>query len=833
MPLPAFVQGNSGDSGAGHTSEPVAYSSGVTAGNLLIAFTRCTVAGTVGISDSQGNTWKELFLAVTNSTQPVAAWYAFAKSTGANTVTVTNSSSSTIRLTIGEWSGVSSAYSVDVVSSQASDQSDTAQAITTPLMQTQGSNELLLAFGTQTLIVATGVSTNNSFTIRVENTSSDSAIADSVASAGSQSTTFTWTGVGNTDLTAILVAFKNLGTPTFSPVAGDYTSSQTVTITSPTVGSTIHYTTDGTTPTESSPSIANGGTITVSKSSIIRAISSFGGVDSSIGDATYQLGPINIWTPKGTVIGTANSSLTGQPNVLYEGSAKILSGTVFKMWYTNGSTGGAGAGVYYAESTDGLSWTQFGSNPVIAGQGFSHIWKQGSTYYMYSSTAPFIAASNINVYTSSDGVTWTLANANAITASLAWETPGVFQLQVIEVDSNGTWWGYYTGGTFFTMGLATSIDGINWTKSLNNPIPNAGEANNAYGVVAGKITGWTALAMGVNLTPSNLSSSVGLLFANAPGGPWTETTYPGFYATLQNELIAHTGGTAFDSQLGDPAIVQANGNTYIYYSVGFVGSDLFVINCAVATGMTLAQVVQTSQGVVNVPIPFNLGLNCVSLASDNATRANANPLGSTSPWTSNILTTPAQLLSNEIEASGASAESSSFYNGIQWNADQWSQITASACTSAYVGVQLRVSQSNPGTETAGYSVYRLYWNGTLGTSGTWTIDKYVNSVYTSLATGSLTLHVGDTLTGSIIGSTLSFYWNGFLVDVITDSSNTVGAPGFMMVSGSGGAGTSAISAWSGGTFQNTPSLSPASGGSDLWFLQENLQFDVVKRHRGF
>ena len=56
--------------------------------------------------------------------------------------------------------------------------------------------------------------------------------------------------------------------PTFSPVAGTYTSIQTVTIASTTSGATIHYTTDGTTPSETagttySAAISVGATETV------------------------------------------------------------------------------------------------------------------------------------------------------------------------------------------------------------------------------------------------------------------------------------------------------------------------------------------------------------------------------------------------------------------------------------------------------------------------------------------------------------------------------------------------------------------------------------------
>jgi hypothetical protein len=89
-----------------------------------------------------------------------------------------------------------------------------------------------------------------------------------------------------------LVAFgaNQAATPTFSPVAGTYTGTQTVTITSSTSGGTIYYTTDGTTPTHSSSSISNGGTISVASSLTVKALASVSNfVDSAVGSAAYVI----------------------------------------------------------------------------------------------------------------------------------------------------------------------------------------------------------------------------------------------------------------------------------------------------------------------------------------------------------------------------------------------------------------------------------------------------------------------------------------------------------------------------------------------------------------
>lgn len=79
-----------------------------------------------------------------------------------------------------------------------------------------------------------------------------------------------------------------VATPTFSPAAGAYTAAQTVTISDATAGSTIYYTTDGSTPTSSSKRYS--GAVTVSSTETLKAIATGGSSTSSaIATAVYTI----------------------------------------------------------------------------------------------------------------------------------------------------------------------------------------------------------------------------------------------------------------------------------------------------------------------------------------------------------------------------------------------------------------------------------------------------------------------------------------------------------------------------------------------------------------
>ncbi|HEY2858460.1 MAG TPA: chitobiase/beta-hexosaminidase C-terminal domain-containing protein [Terracidiphilus sp.] len=95
--------------------------------------------------------------------------------------------------------------------------------------------------------------------------------------------------------------------PTFSPSTGTYTAAQSVTIRSTTSGASIHYTTDGTTPTASSTLYST--PVTISKNTTLKAMAIAAGyANSPVSVATYSIqAAAPTFTPPVAIYTTAQS----------------------------------------------------------------------------------------------------------------------------------------------------------------------------------------------------------------------------------------------------------------------------------------------------------------------------------------------------------------------------------------------------------------------------------------------------------------------------------------------------------------------------------------------
>jgi hypothetical protein len=115
-----------------------------------------------------------------------------------------------------------------------------------------------------------------------------------------------------------------VATPAFSPPGGTYSSAQTVSLSTSTAGATIRYTTNGTTPSPSSPAYT--APITVSANTTLKAIAVKSGMtDSAVATAAYT---INSGTPGGSSIFSIPASSVPAPTGSGVMTVKVMNGTL-------------------------------------------------------------------------------------------------------------------------------------------------------------------------------------------------------------------------------------------------------------------------------------------------------------------------------------------------------------------------------------------------------------------------------------------------------------------------------------------------------------------------
>ena len=127
--------------------------------------------------------------------------------------------------------------------------------------------------------------------------------------------------------------------PTFSPVAGSYSSAQTVTISDTSPSSQIYYTTDGSTPSPGAGTTKLYSTaLTISATTTINAIATATGLSTSpVASSTYTISSISSGINFGLGFGNAASSMT------FNGSTGLDD---TRLQLTNGGLNQAGSAFY-------------------------------------------------------------------------------------------------------------------------------------------------------------------------------------------------------------------------------------------------------------------------------------------------------------------------------------------------------------------------------------------------------------------------------------------------------------------------------------------------------
>lgn len=211
----------------------------------------------------------------------------------------------------------------------------------------------------------------------------------------------------------------------------------------------------------------------------------------------------------------------------------IHEGNTWKAWYAGRRAGDPRRWqIGYATSNDGITWTRYASNPVLSYGGGSDwdsewvipscILREGDTYYMFywgSSDGSTQSTWKIGLATSSDGISWTKHGSNPVLAgnANAWEN-GILDADVVKIGS--TYYMFYQGNTsdfnYSCINLASSSDMVNWTRFDDNPLARGsnGEWDDQWNegpVLLRMANKWMMYYMGAPDQTSSTARQIGLM----------------------------------------------------------------------------------------------------------------------------------------------------------------------------------------------------------------------------------------------------------------------------------------------------------------------------------
>jgi uncharacterized repeat protein (TIGR03803 family) len=412
--------------------------------------------------------------------------------------------------------------------------------------------------------------------------------------------------------------------PTFSPVAGTYTSAQTVTITSTTSGASIAYTTDGSTPTESGGSVTHGtlysSPVSISATATLKAIAFKTGFTDSTGTsglytitqptvaaptfspvagtyATAQMVTITSATTGASIHYTINGSIPSETNgVLYTGPVSIGSTTTLKaMAYKAGLIDSAVTSGSYT-----INWPAASLNAIY---NFSSSNNGG----LYPSSS-LVRGSDGNFYgttseggSGSDGTVFMMTPSDVLTTLVAFTgANGAFPEAGLVQGSDGNFYGTTeaggsnNNGTVFKMTPAGALTTLVSFNGANGANPYAaliqGNDGNFYGTTSsgGSANDGTVFKItpaGVLTTLDSFDGTNGFNpragLVQGTDGNFYGTTYGAtsgsnygtvFKLTPTNTLTALVSFNLGDGSNPEAALVQgSDGNLYGTTEYGGIG----------------------------------------------------------------------------------------------------------------------------------------------------------------------------------------------------------------------------------------------------------------------
>jgi len=339
---------------------------------------------------------------------------------------------------------------------------------------------------------------------------------------------------------AAYVIEKPAATPVFSAVAGTYTAAQSVKITDATAGATIYYTTNGTTPTNTSTKYTTA--ITVSTSETIKAIAvATGSTTSAVASAAYVIEKPAVTPAFSPVAGTYATKQ----------SVTITDTT-------------SGAAIYY---------TTNGATPTTA-----------ST--KYTAAIPVSASETIEAIAVATGYT------NSAVASAKYTIVSPAATPTFSAPA-----GTYSAAQSVQISDATPGATIHYTTNGAAPTPASAVYKSAVSVSATEYLQAIAVANGYTTSP--IATALYSIGANVTATPVLSPP-PGAYGKSQTVTITDaTPGAVITYSVGIGSAVS----TYTYTGPFTVSSTEYIAYDAIAPGYTHSADLEGIYTVGTVPTP--------------------------------------------------------------------------------------------------------------------------------------------------------------------------------------------------------------------------------------
>jgi hypothetical protein len=359
-----------------------------------------------------------------------------------------------------------------------------------------------------------------------------------------------------------------------------------------------------------------------------------GGITINQIQPNFQTG--GVWHPMATAMTpdlVADASNIQEPCVLYEGSPQVITdatGSVYKMLFT---AGGSTQNIMYAESVDGNDWVRR-STICIANHARTSLLKVGSTYYCYC--VPTSGFGQVDVYTSTDMINWTLAAAAIITKGSAgtWNGSSVANMALYY---DGTTYHMLLSGTNggtapFTTGYYHSTSPTSgWTAYASNPVLGVMNGNAMQASYLTKV-GSTYYCWAFGNSVNNFLPSDIYTYESTNLTTWTahNSGNPTFPRSQSDEGVGRSAG-----QVANPFLVEVSGKTHMFYEAGGDGSGSGAgahIKHAIAN-LTIANLALTTEGNGSALTPEQVVNSYTKTASDLNYIPNATNVGANATWT--------------------------------------------------------------------------------------------------------------------------------------------------------------------------------------------------------